>query len=649
MNKNIHRALYALKNPLLKRIKGLTVSQLMLKNATDHPKQVALYHSPDNTYQHLTPMTWKIIHQQACQLATYLLSQHIVNSTVLIMARNRPEHHIADLACLYSNNVPASIYTTLTANQIAVILQKTKASHVIVDSSDMYQHAQSAARKCTHPISFICMDTPKRLYKNTTTWAEAMDCGKKSLPTYHQTILNHIRKSKPSDTVCMIFTSGTTGMPKGAILSHENVIFAAIGIQLVGTQHIKKVKLVSYLPLAHVFERVVGYYGWIYSRHTLLCTWSVLDLKAALVAFRPSLFVGVPRIYEKIEQSIFLKFSQPLFSYLLKIALKNAHIRNQCSQNNQPIPFSVHSKHRFFSWLFFNRIRKTIGLDQCQLCLSGSAPLDREIIDFFASLNLDIVEGYGLTENSAPATVSWNHDMILNMQRLFQTNRISFPINTICMYGRVGYPMPGTKIKICPKKNTLSIYGPHVFQGYLFDCRATKKALSDGWLNTGDIGTIHPNGEVEIIGRQKDLIVLSNGKNIAPRKIESAMSKHPLIAHCCLTGDNQAYLIAIICIRNDGGEIRYAKSHGLPYVNHQQFSQSSQVHDLIQSHVHNVNQQFCRPEQVKYFHITADIWSSESGHLTPTLKLKRTFIIEHYAQITQKIYQQHDPSLHRHH
>ena len=623
----IHRALFKLKQPLLNRIKGMSVSKLMLHNATKHPHKIALYHCAKDDYSKVSSMTWQDIHQQACQLAAYFLSQNISNQTILIMARNRPEHYIADLACLYSNNIPASIYISLTASQISDILKITHAKHIIVDDPSMYQHVQKSRHLCHQSNTVICIEKPKRLQKNAILWEQVIQSGKQCLDAYHASILKIIKQSKPSDTACYIFTSGTTGKPKGAILSHENVIFAAAGVHMVGTQHIPNAKLVSYLPLAHVFERVVGYYGWIYSKHTIFCTWSVNDLKDAMISARPNIFVGVPRIYEKVEQNLVLKLANSPLNWLFKMALANGKKRNTHTQNNTPIPVLVRLKHALFSWLILNRIKKAIGLDQCKLCLSGSAALD--------------------PENSAPATVSWNQDMFNNMSQFLHANQISFPDDPlICQYGRVGLPMPGTKVRIHSKTNLISIYGPHVFQGYLHDTRSTSDTFDDKWLKTGDLGTIHPSGEVEITGRKKDLIVLSNGKNISPRKIEQAMSKHPLIGHLCLVGDDRAYLIAVICLRYDGGEVRYAKNHDIPYRDRKQFCKHVAVKKSIQKHIHKINQGFCRPEQIKYFHLTDDIWSSDNGQLTPTLKLKRAFVLDQYAKITAKIYQQHDPTSH---
>ena len=643
---HIHQALFQLKGPLMNQIKNMTVSKLMLRNATECSNQTALYYGPQNNYSMSYSMTWKDIHQKACHLAAHFLSKKITHQTILIMARNRPEHYIADLACLYSQNIPSSIYTTLTPCQIATIIKTTHAHHIICDSKSMYLQIKKACRLSHHDVSIICIEKSGRLQKNTSSWDHSLQAGKHIFSQYHDSILKNIKKSKPSDTACIIFTSGTTGKPKGALLSHQNVIFASCATQAVGIEHVPNAKLVSYLPLAHVFERVVGYYGWIYSKHTIFCTWSVNDLKEALIASKPSIFVGVPRIYEKIEQNILLKLLQSPLGWLFKMALSNGEKRNFYKQNNAPVPIFIKIKHAFFTWTLLNRIKKAIGLDQCKLCLSGSAPLDAEVIGFFATLNLDIVEGYGLTENSAPATVSWNDDMFNNMRNLFETHNISFPYQLICQYGRAGLPMPGTKIRTCSKTNLISIYGPHVFQGYLHDARSTSNTFDGKWLKTGDLGKIHPSGELEIIGRKKDLIILSNGKNIAPRKIEETMSKHPLISHLCLVGDGKAYLVAIICIRSDGGEIRFAKNHHIPYLSREKFCKNLAIKKLICQHIHKNNQNFCRPEQIKYFHITSDIWSHDSGHLTPTLKLKRSFVIDRYAKITERIYKDHDPSNH---
>lgn len=640
----IHRALYALKKPLLGKIKDQTVLKLMRHNANVCPDEPALYSSPTRRYTALNAMSWHAVHLAAQQLAAYILSQEVTQQTVLIMSRNRPEHYIADLATLYSGNTPASIYTTLTAEQIAEILKTTRCPFMIVDDTTMYREAEKAIELVANQVTILLM-APAPRAQSTTSWAKAMQKGAQLLTTYQDRINHTITQSKPSQPACIIFTSGTTGKPKGAILSHENVLFAAAGIQVVGTEHIPRAKLVSYLPLAHVFERVVGYYGWIYSRHTIYCTWSVNDLKTVLPRVKPNIFVGVPRIYEKIEQGIRAVFAKSILSALFEFAIANATCIRHHKQQQSISPMWRRYLHKLFTLILFNKIRRRIGLDHCRLCLSGSAPLDPEVIDFFGALNLDIVEGYGLTENSAPATVSWNDDLLRNVAAFFHSSGMKTPSYFVCAPGRVGLPMPGTKIQI-DDHGAISVYGPHVFSGYLHDQRQTNAMLDKKWLRTGDIGRIHSSGELEIIGRKKDLIVLSNGKNIAPRHIESAIARNPLVAHVCLFGDDKAYLIAVICLRYDGGEKRYARTHGIRFKSRRQLAGNPAVQQLIRQQISSINQRFSRPEQVKYFHLTSDIWSTDSGELTPTLKLKRNVIHQRYTAQIQSIYDKHDPNQH---
>lgn len=641
---SLHQALYALKKPLLKKIKDQTILKLMRHNANVYPDDPALFSSPTQQYTTFNVMTWSTVHLAAQQLAAYLMSQEISQQTVLIMSRNRPEHYIADLATLYSGNTPASIYTTLQAEQIAEILKTTRCPYIIVDDQTMYQQVKQAIAMVSHSVTILLM-APSPRAKSTYSWTKAIQKGAQLLTIFQAKIDAVISQSKPRQTACIIFTSGTTGKPKGAILSHENVLFAAAGIQAVGTDHIPSAKLISYLPLAHVFERVVGYYGWIYSRHVIYCTWSVNDLKIVLPQVRPNIFVGVPRIYEKIEQGIRSVFAKSILSSVCDYAISNAAYIRHCKQQHNMSSIWRRCLHQLFRLTIFNKVRRSIGFDDCQLCLSGSAPLDPEVIHFFNALNLDIVEGYGLTENSAPATVSWNDDLFRNMSRFFRSVGIKTPLDFECSPGRVGLPMPGTKVKL-DRNGAISVYGPHVFNGYLHDKRQTDAMLDKKWLRTGDIGVIHSTGELEIIGRKKDLIVLSNGKNIAPRHIESAIVRNPMVGHVCLFGDGEAYLVAVICLRYDGGEKRYARSHNIRFKTRQQLASNPSVQQLIRRHIHDINQHFSRPEQVKYFHLTSDVWSADSGELTPTLKLKRNVIHQQYATQIQTIYSNHDPNQH---
>jgi long-chain acyl-CoA synthetase len=644
--RHIHQALYALKPAMLDKIRGQTVMKLMRRNAQEHAHDPALYSSPTHQYKVLNSMTWQEVHQSAAQIAAFLLKRKITKQTVLVMSRNRPEHFISDLAALYAQNTPASIYTTLTSEQIADIVKVTHASCIIIDDLEMYRRVEQALQSISHRPLLILMAPHPKKYLDTIGWSAAIREGRSCLTDHQETIDKIISDSSAQDVACIIFTSGTTGKPKGAMLTHENVLFAAATIQVVGTEHIPRAKLVSYLPLAHVFERVVGYYGWIYSRHVVYCVWSVNELKEAIVAVQPTIFVGVPRVYEKIEQGIRSKLASSVLSGLFQCALANATYCQHLKQAQKTIPRWRKWLHGFFSHLLFRRIRRSIGLDDCKLCLSGSAPLDSEVIGFFAAMDLSIVEGYGLTENSAPATVSWNEDLFRNMRRFFKSQNIELPSSFVCMPGRVGLPMPGTKVRT-DAQGAISVYGPHVFKGYLHDQRQTDAALDRKWLRTGDLGTIHSSGELEIVGRKKDLIILSNGKNIAPRHIESAIARHPLVAHVCLYGDGMAYLAAVICLRYDGGEKRYAKSHHIRFHTRRQLTSNPTIQRLIRDHVADVNRHFSRPEQVKYFHLTSDVWSSDTGELTPTLKLKRRIIIDQYSQQIQTIYKKHDPNQHQ--
>ncbi len=643
---SLHADIFALGKTIRKQIKGMTIPKLMLRNSKLHANDAAICYFPSHDYQDSPEcISWYALHHKAMVLAAYLIDLGISHQSILIMSRNRPEHFIGDLGALYSGNTPCSVYTTQTSEQIHTLLSITHSSVVIVDDSIMYREMCAAIRLSNRNIRVICIERPQRMRKHTVTWQSVMKKGADILDTFSGHILNNIKASKPCDPVCTIFTSGTTGKPKGVVLSNENVLFAAAGIEAVGTVHIPRARLLSYLPLAHVFERVVGYYGGIFSLHTLYCVWCVNDLKEALIAVRPSIFVAVPRVYEKIQQGLVTKLSDSILWPLFNCILKNGRKRNAYLQLNQKPPLHIRMIHQLYSFLLINKVRKAIGLDQCQLCLSGSAPLDPHVMEFFSTLNLDIVEGYGLTENSAPAAVSWNAAICNNMKALFQSSGMEMPHPISRKFGRVGYPMPGTKVKT-DDTGLIHVSGLHVFSGYLHDAKNTKMSLVDGWLRTGDLGQIHETGEIEIVGRKKDIIILSNGKNIAPREMESMLMRHPLVAHACLVGDGKAYCVAILCMRYDGGEHRYAKAHHINCTDRNGIARDAQTHHLIEQHVDKANQHFCRPEQVKYFYLTADVWSPKTGELTPTLKLKRSFVIEQYSMQIEKIYREHNPNDH---
>jgi len=421
----------------------------------------------------------------------------------------------------------------------------------------------------------------------------------------------------PDQPVTMLYTSGTTGDPKGVVISHRNVIYQSVAIE-----HVLQVpdhpRSVAYLPLAHIAERMLGIYSPIYrAGHVTICA-DPTQLLSALGQVRPDGFFGVPRVWEKMVAGIQARFAaaEPPMRAAVEAATAVALEVFKLKADGQPVPDDLAAKRAAMDEKVLRPIRALLGLDNALWAGSGAAPIPVEVLLFLAGLGIDVIEVWGMTETTGTATTNTPTD--------FRT-------------GSVGKPVPGMDLKLADDGEIL-IRGPLVCMGYLTpDGGIESPTDADGYLATGDVATIDDDGFVTITDRKKEIIITSAGKNIPPARIENLMRAHPLVAQAVAIGDRRPYVTALVVLDEEMAT-GWAKAHGIEAPDLAALAADPAVVAEIQNAVDAANEKLARPEQIKTFHILPVAWTAESGELTPKLSMRRRVIGERYEQIIDAMY-----------
>ena len=524
---------------------------------------------------------------------------------VAILSENRPEWTIADFACLLTGAVVVPIYTTLTNEQVAYILRDSGARAVFVSSEKQLEKVQTV-RDQTPLKEVVVMDAVKAT--PVFSMQEWMQKGpSESDPGFDAAA----RTANPNDLATIIYTSGTTGTPKGAMLTHGNMV-ANLNVSLsdfpLGEGEIS----ISFLPLSHVTARHVDFS--LLSNRVTLAYVSFLDqLPQALLEVRPTIFVGVPRVYEKVHAQVDqrTKGFPKRQLYRWAMAVGRAH-REDIMRGQTPTSLAWKIADR----LLYSKVRAGIG-GRAELFISGGAPLGRELAEWYADIGIRIHEGYGLTETSPVIAV--------NTPKAHKL-------------GTVGKPLPNVEVRIAADGELL-VRGPSVFHGYWNQEEETKNVFSEGWFKTGDIGNLDAEGFLSITDRKKDLIKTSGGKFIAPQPLESSLKHNALVAEAVVLGDRRKFPAVLIApcfpVLED-----WARANQIVFSSRQELIQQEKVRDLYEGLVAELNRGLARFEQLKKVVLTAEEFSSENGLLTASMKLRRRAVEERYQRQIERIYQE---------
>ena len=538
-----------------------SIPALFQQTAGDRGDAPALYFRSGSSW---TPISWSDYARAVGRLANALLAEGLQpQDRVALWSANRPEWQIADLGILHAGCITVAIYQTLSPDQVEYILKHSESKILIVESQqliDQLKEHQAALRGLKR---IIVIDSQSMASgQSTVSWQDALGRGEEFGRGRPGLLTSRWQALKPQDTASLIYTSGTTGQPKAATLTHHNLTWtAAATLQCFRGDPTDRV--VSYLPLAHVLERVVSHLRQTITGCRVYFCPQVDKVMEAVREVHPTYFTSVPRLWEKIYAGVRQKMDEvhgPR-AMIRDWALRVGANKTAAYEKGKPLSAWQRWQWSLADRLVFSRIKQTLGFDQLLICISGSAAISPEILRFFYGLGIEILEGYGLTETTAPATFN----------RPGQAR-----------FGTVGLPLPGVEIKLAADGEVL-VKGGNVFSGYYKDDKATHETLEDGWLRSGDIGELDKDGYLKITDRKKDLFKTSGGKYVAPGAMETNLRHHRGIGQAVVLGDGKPFVAALITMDPD-----VVKGGG----------NDSQAQRLVEQAVNDVNHGLSHPEQI---------------------------------------------------
>lgn len=593
-------------------ISATTLVEAFQATAADRPDSLAL-----KAFGEDRSLTWSEYRTAVEEVAAGLADLGVGHGdTVAIMLPNSPEFHIVDMAVLHLGATPFSIYLTSAPDQISYLFDNAGNSVVIADSAFLDVLQRTAAPT----VKNIVVTSPA----DSST---VHDNGPATITT-----LAELRRRRPAgfdfektwrsvradELATLIYTSGTTGDPKGVELTHANLMFVMYSCNIRFPFAVEGAAI-SYLPTAHAADRVFSHYL------ATVTGWPITTVRDATTVFgavseaRPTWFLGVPRIWEKLRAGLLAQFSAlPDEQRDATAAAVDAATRLvQIEQRRETVPADLQDAVSVADERIFADLRAQLGLDRVALLMTGAAPIAPAVHEFFLALGLPLQEGFGMSETGALGFTNVPDDIRV---------------------GKVGLAQPGTEAKLADDGELL-LRGPHVMRGYRKAPAKTAEAIDEfGWLHTGDIARIDDDGWVTIVDRKKELIINAAGKNMSPVNIEGKLkSASPLIGQACVIGDRRPYNVALIVLDPDAART-FAAAHGLSDASPAALIDNAALQAEVDQAVARANEQLSRVEQIKRHRLLADEWLPDSDELTPTMKLKRRGVTTKYAEIIEDIY-----------
>ena len=544
-----------------------------------------------------------------------------VGDTAAILANTRVEWMLADLAILSAGGVANGVYPTDAASQVEYLCEDSGTSILFVEDEEQLDKALEVRPNLPKLRHIIVMDMTG-LQQFADPMVMSFDALRKvgSVPENFapQLLEERIASRSATDLAILVYTSGTTGKPKGAMHSHHGLISSVRNISVVFplTKHDQRM---CFLPLCHIAERMLGAYSSIYNGAVLNFVENPETIPENVREIQPTVFFAVPRVWEKFYSGVVIalkdsgRIQQMVYGWSIGVG-KEISKRVLAGQ-----PETIGLKLKFFlaRLLALNNVRKMIGVHNSKYLLTGAAPIAPDLIRWYMSLGLPMLEGFGMTESTALGSAQ--------------------PIDRI-KPGTIGKPSYGCEMRIDPENGEILVRGSNVFMGYLNMPEKTAEAIdADGWLHTGDVGTQDADGYFSITDRMKDIIITAGGKNITPSELENELKFSPYITDAVVIGDKKPYLTCIIMIDQENIE-KFAQDNDVPFSNYTSLTHSAPVQALIQDDINRVNKKFARVEQIKKFWLMDVQLSAEDEELTPTMKLKRKLVQAKYAPQIETMY-----------
>lgn len=555
--------------------------------------------------------TWELTRRVAAALIALGVEP---GDPVAIMAANRTAHTLADYGAMTAAAVPMSIYNTLAQDQVAFIAGESRPVVVVLEDHDRYQRWEKALDEVDsvrHVVMFA--DADRVDDPRVMTWSDFLARGADT-----GAVDERMERITPDLPATFLYTSGTTGNPKGVVLTHHNVMYEAVSTLDAGGLDGRQ-RTISYLPLAHIAERVLATYAPPFLGSHVHAIPDPAGLLGALGEVHPTAFFGVPRVWEKIKTGISAKLAEdpdPANQKLVTDAMAAGLAWTQAHEYGNEMTPEVEEAFAKVDQAILAFLRLLLGLDQVQWAASAAAPMPLEVAKFMGGLGLRVYDVYGMTETTGAFTSNGPDAFKL---------------------GTVGRPNPGIEVRLAEDGEILC-RGPVNTPGYYKQEAATRNLIDeDGWIRTGDIGTVDEDGFYSVVDRKKELIITSAGKNIAPSNIENYLKESPIVGHAMALGDDRSYVVAILTLDGEIAPLVAAKV-GVEFTDLADLSTKPEIRAMAQDAVDKANERLSRPEQVKAWELLPHEWTAESEELTPTLKLKRRVVRTKYADVVDKLY-----------
>ncbi|MEU6475641.1 AMP-dependent synthetase/ligase [Streptomyces sp. NPDC047017] len=579
------------------------LTDIIRRNAAQHPEVAVIARKTDGAWRDVSARDFLAeVHTAAKGL---IASGIQPGDRVGLMSRTRYEWTLLDFAIWSAGGVTVPVYETSSAEQVQWILGDSGATACLVET-DAHAAAVESVRQTLPAL--------KNVWQIEA--GGVAELGRAGGGVSDATVEERGSLAKADDAATIVYTSGTTGRPKGCVLSHRS-FFAECGNVVERLRPLFRTgecSVLLFLPLAHVFGRLVQIAPMM-APIKLGCVPDIKNLTDELAAFRPTLILGVPRVFEKVYNAARAKAQADGKGKIFDRAADTAIAYSRALDTASGPSLGLRVKHKVFDKLVYSKLRAVLG-GRGEYAISGGAPLGERLGHFFRGIGFRVLEGYGLTESCAATAFNpWDRQKI----------------------GTVGQPLPGSVIRIADDGEVL-LHGEHLFKEYWNNPGATAEALADGWFHTGDIGTLDEDGYLRITGRKKEIIVTAGGKNVAPAVIEDRIRAHALVAECMVVGDGRPFVAALVTLDEEFLG-RWCAEHGKPAGSTAAaLREDPELLAEIQSAVDDGNAAVSKAESVRKFRVLSAQFTEESGHLTPSLKLKRNVVAKDYADEIEALY-----------
>ncbi|MCX5193378.1 AMP-dependent synthetase/ligase [Streptomyces sp. NBC_00249] len=595
------------------RPEELTLPALLARNAAEHGELPALSWREGEKW---TTLTWSEVRRKAAVLAAGYASLGVERGDhVLLMMGNRPEHWLSDLALVHLGAVPVTVYGTSAPEQIAHIARHSRARLAVVEGARERERWEPLLADPGVPLERLVV-------------AEAAEAGRHS--TYGSLYAGGARlhraeafekgwrESRPEDPLTVVYTSGTTGDPKGVRLTHRNIMLQAVRLDR-HTELPEHAEHICYLPFAHIAERLLGIYlPLLRAAHVRLVA-DPAAVAAAVRELRPVQFFGVPRVWEKLAAGVRAVLSRlpEEQQRAIEDAGDVARARAGHRERGEEVPAALEAAYAEAKERVLDPLLGLAGLDRLVWTASATAPMPIDVVRFWAGWGITVMDAWGLTETSGVCTVNSPDGFRL---------------------GSVGRPIEGLELRLAEDGEILT-RGATVFDGYLrADGTVESAADAEGWFATGDIGRLDADGFLWITDRKKELIITSTGKNVSPALVENTVKEHPLIGQALVHGDGRSYLVALLVLDPELAPA-WAAARGIEATGTDGLAAHPAVLEEIGRAVAAANARLNRTEQIKRYKVLAEEWGPESGELTPSLKLRRRVVREKYGPLIEELYE----------